>query len=53
MDYAGLSEFLFSLFLVKAPEFLLDGERTTNYDAAAVDLFAKNYAAYIAEIIKK
>jgi len=53
LDYAALSEFLFSLFLVKAPEFLLEGERTTNYDASAVDLFAEDYAAYIANIIKK
>jgi len=53
MDYSALVEFLFSLFLVKAPQFLLEGEKPTNYDETTVDGFSKCYATFIANIIEK
>lgn len=61
MDYEALTGYLFTLFQVKAPEFLQDkkpgkqkdGAEEEQYDKSRVDYFAKNYATLLCTVLKQ
>lgn len=51
-DYKAMTEYLFSLFLTKATEFIIDAPKDSGYNKKAVDEFANTYANYLYTLLK-
>lgn len=51
-NYKAITEFLFSLFLTKATEFIILAPRGSAYNKKEVDDFAEKYARYISSILQ-
>ncbi len=51
VDFESMSELMFSLFLVKATEFIVYGTEGASYDEAKVEMFAEEYAQFFAQKI--
>jgi TetR/AcrR family transcriptional repressor of mexJK operon len=50
-DYKALTEFLFSLFLTKANEFIISAVRNYPYNKKLVNEFAETYAEYFSSLL--